>query len=327
LNEAGVREGLLFAQARNLPLFVLGGGSNLVVADAGWPGLTLKIAIGGITRRAEEGHTFFEAGAGVPWDEFVAATVADNCSGLECLSGIPGTVGGTPVQNVGAYGQEVSQTIVSVRALDTATGKIDDLAAQQCGFRYRSSIFNTAARGQYIVLRVTFRLRGEGPASLRYGDLQRHFAEWSRTPSLADVRQAVLEIRRAKGMLIEDPAPSDHRGSENRSAGSFFKNPVLTEAQFRALDRRAREKSLELPSYAALDAQWKVSAAWLVEHSGFTKGYRLGNAGISSKHALALVNLGEATAADIVRLQEQIQRRVLEAWGIQLETEPVFVGF
>jgi UDP-N-acetylmuramate dehydrogenase len=320
-SEEDVREAARFAQARRLPLFVLGGGSNLVVADSGWPGLVVKIAIGEISGRAEGGSVLFDAGAGLNWDEFAAHAVSQNCAGVECLSGIPGSVGGTPVQNVGAYGQEVSETIESVRALDLKSNEIVDLGKRACRFRYRTSVFNTTERGRYIILRVTYRLKQDGAPSLKYGDLQKHFSGWRNPPSLAEVREAVRQIRRSKGMLI---VPGD---DDCRSAGSFFKNPVLSEAHFHDLARRAAARGLKIPSYPALDAQRKVSAAWLVEQSGFAKGFTFGAAGISHKHALALTNGGNATAADIVQLKEKIQQGVQDTWGILLEPEPVFVGF
>jgi UDP-N-acetylmuramate dehydrogenase len=326
--EDDVREAAQFAETRKLALFVLGGGSNLVVADAGWPGLVLRIAIGGITTQTTDAPgnaVLFSVGAGVNWDDFVAQAVVQNCAGVECLSGIPGSVGGTPVQNVGAYGQEVSDTIESVRALDLKEDRMVVLPKPACGFRYRTSIFNTTERGRYIILRVNYRLKRGGAPSLKYADLQKHFAERlaekKTPPSLAEVRAAVREIRRGKGMLI---VPED---DDSRSAGSFFKNPVLSEAQFNDLAERAQSKGLEIPSYPALDAQRKVSAAWLVEHSGFAKGYGLGAVGISHKHALALINRGDAKASDIVGLKDEIQHGVQKTWGIPLEPEPVFVGF
>jgi UDP-N-acetylmuramate dehydrogenase len=327
--EDGVREAAQFAKSRDLPLFVLGGGSNLVVADSGWPGLVLRIAIGGITspntNDAAGNAVLFSVGAGVIWDDFVAQAVAQNCAGVECLSGIPGSVGGTPVQNVGAYGQEVADTIESVRALDLKQDRIVVLPKPACGFRYRTSIFNSTERGRYIILRVNYRLKRGGAPSLKYADLKRHFAERfperKMPPSLAETRELVREIRRSKGMLI---VPGD---DDCRSAGSFFKNPVLSEAQFKDLAERAASKGLEIPSYPALDAQRKVSAAWLVEHSGFSKGYAVGAAGISHKHALALINRGDAKASDIVGLKDEIQNGVQEAWGILLEPEPAFIGF
>src|SRR3981081_1032157 len=318
-----VQEAVAFARSHQLELFVLGGGSNLVVADAGWPGLGLKVAIPGIEKRSggDDGKTLFDVGAGEPWDKFVSHAVMQHCAGVECLSGIPGSVGGTPVQNVGAYGQEVSDTIESVRALDLKEDRIGVLPKPACGFRYRTSIFNTMERGRYIILRVNFRLKRGGAPSLKYADFQKYFAERKTPPSLVETRAAVREIRRSKGMLI---VPGD---DDCRSAGSFFKNPVLSEAQFKDPAERAESKGLEIPSYPALDAQRKVSAAWLVEHSGFSKGYALGPARISNKHALALINRGDAKASDIVRLKDEIQHGVQEAWGILLEPEPVFVGF
>src|ERR1700724_2247361 len=203
--EDDLREAAQFAKTRTVPLFVLGGGSNLVVADSGWPGLVLRVAIGGITTQttdASANAVLFSVGAGVNWDDLVAQAVAQNCAGVECLSGIPGSVGGTPVQNVGAYGQEVSDTIESVRALDLKQDRIVVLPNPACGFRYRTSIFNTAERGRYIILRVNYRLKRGGAPSLKYVDLQKHFAERKTPPSLAEIRAAVREIRRNKGMLF-----------------------------------------------------------------------------------------------------------------------------
>jgi UDP-N-acetylmuramate dehydrogenase len=327
--EDEVREATRFAKTRNLPLFILGGGSNLVIADSGWPGLVLQIAIGGIsmpeTNDKSSSAVLFSVGAGVTWDDFVAQAVVQNCAGIECLSGVPGSVGGTPVQNVGAYGQEVSDTIESVHVLDLKKDCILVLPQPACGFRYRTSIFNSTERGRYIILRVNYRLKRGGAPSLKYADLQKYFAERlpgkKTPPSLAEVRGAVREIRRSKGMLI---VPGDH---ECRSAGSFFKNPVLGEEQFKELAARATSRGLEVTSYPALSEQHKVSAAWLVEHSGFSKGYGAGAVGISHKHALALINRGDAKASDIVALKDEIQHEIHEAWAIHLEPEPVFVGF
>jgi UDP-N-acetylmuramate dehydrogenase len=320
---AEVAEAVNFARSRNLPLFVLGGGSNLVVSDAGWPGLVLKLALTGIEERNSNDNdkTLFEVGAGEEWDRFVARAVARNCAGVECLSGIPGSVGGTPVQNVGAYGQEVSETIESVLVFDLKDGQVRELCAEACGFQYRTSIFNTSERGRFIILRVTYALTPGGKPRIEYADLKKHFAGFQNSPSLTSTREAVRRIRAAKAMLI---TPGDE---DCRSAGSFFKNPVLNTDQYDELTRRATAKGLQVPSYPALDAQRKVSAAWMVEHSGFRKGYSSGQVGISRKHALAIVNRGDATAADIVGLKEHIQQRVEELWGIQLEPEPVFVGF
>jgi UDP-N-acetylmuramate dehydrogenase len=322
-SSADVGEAVAFARSRNLALFVLGGGSNLVVADTGWPGLVLKVAIAGIEQHSglEDGKARFEAGAGESWDGFVAQAVGSNCAGTECLSGIPGSVGGTPVQNVGAYGQEVGDTIESVEVFDLKDGQVRQLCGEACGFAYRSSIFNTTERARFIILRVVYALTPGGRPHIEYADLKRHFEEREASPTLAGTRAAVRQIRSRKGMLIVEGDP------DCRSAGSFFKNPVVSEQQHGELSRRAASKALALPSYPALEKAHKVPAAWLVEHSGFTRGYRLGNAGISSKHALAIVNLGGATAAEVLALKNQIQQRVEQTWGIRLEPEPVFVGY
>src|ERR1700733_14575504 len=240
-----VHQALTFSQAQNLPLFVLGGGSNLVVADSGWPGLMLKVAIPGIEQRSghdDEGRVLFDAGAGEAWDRFVSHAVMAKCAGVECLSGIPGSVGGTPVQNVGAYGQEVSETIESVEVLDLNDGQVRELCREACGFIYRSSIFNTTERGRFIILRVTYALTPGGDAHLEYGDLKRHFEGRETLPNLAETREAVRHIRARKGMLI---VPGD---PDCQSAGSFFKNPVLSEQQHDDLKKRAEAKGLTVPS-------------------------------------------------------------------------------
>jgi UDP-N-acetylmuramate dehydrogenase len=319
-----VQEAVTWARSRNLPLFVLGGGSNLVVADSGWPGLVLKIAPQGIERRSgydEHGKALFDVGAGEHWDKFVSDAVRARCAGVECLSGIPGSVGGTPVQNVGAYGQEVSETISAVQVLDLKDGQVRELCPEACEFSYRASIFNTRERGRFIVLRVTYALTPGGNPRISYADLKRHFEGRETSPNLAETREAVRHIRALKGMLL---VPGD---PDCRSAGSFFKNPVLSEHQHEDLKKRAVARRLTVPSYPALESRKKVSAAWLVERSGFAKGFGFERVGISSKHALAIVNRGGATAADVLALKDQIQHRVEEIWGVLLEPEPVMVGF
>jgi len=318
-----VEEAVRLARARDLPLFILGGGSNLVVADAGFPGLVLRVAIPGIEQRPgtnDEGKVLFDAGAGESWDRFVSHAVIAQCAGVECLSGIPGSVGATPVQNVGAYGQEVSETIESVEVFDRKDSQVRELCREACGFSYRSSVFNTTERERFIVLRVTYALVPGGDAHLEYADLKRHFDGRETRPNLAETREAVRHIRALKGMLI---VPGD---PDCQSAGSFFKNPVLSEQQHEDLQRRASARGLSLPSYPALEKNKKVSAAWLVEKSGFARGYGFGRVGISSKHALAIVNRGGATAAEVLALKDQIQQRVEEIWGLHLEPEPVLVG-
>ncbi len=315
------QEAVTFARSRDLPLFVLGGGSNLVIADAGWPGLVLKVGVPGVERSDHDDRAVFDVGAGEAWDRFVSRAVAAQCAGVECLSGIPGSVGGTPVQNVGAYGQDVAETIESVQVLDLNDGQVRELCREACEFSYRASIFNTTERGRFIILRVTFALTPGGMPGIRYADLQRHFEGWETAPTLAETREAVRHIRALKGMLI---VPGDE---DCRSAGSFFKNPVLTPEQHEDLKRRAAARGFSVPSYPALETHKKISAAWLVERSGFTKGYGFGHAGISRKHALAIVNRGGASAAEVLALKEQIQHRVEEIWGLRLEPEPVMVGF
>ena len=315
-----VREAIGYAKSRGLPLFILGGGSNLVVSDAGWPGLVLKVSLLGINHRHGHGTAYFDVGAGEDWDSFVAVTVQHHCAGIECLSGIPGSVGGTPVQNVGAYGQEVAETIDSVVALDIEGGEEQEFEKSDCGFGYRSSIFNTSARGRYVILRVTYALVHDGHPRLAYADLQKQFAN-RQEPTLAEVREAVRQIRASKGMLLTPGDP------DARSAGSFFKNPVLTENEFESLKRKAAARGLKIPNYPALAARRKVSAAWLVEQSGFSKGFGNGHVGISRKHALAIVNRGGATSAEVVQLKNEIQARVQQQWEIQLEPEPVLLGF
>jgi UDP-N-acetylmuramate dehydrogenase len=321
---AEVEEAVALAKARNLALFVLGGGSNLVVADSGWPGLVLQAAIPGIAQRPghdDAGKVLFDAGAGESWDRFVSHAVMAQCAGVECLSGIPGSVGGTPVQNVGAYGQEVSETIESVQVLDLKDSQVRDLCREACGFTYRSSIFNTSERERFVILRVTYALTPAGEPHLEYADLQRHFEGRETRPNLAETREAVRHIRACKGMLMVAGDP------DSQSAGSFFKNPILSEPQHEDLQKRAAAKGLHLPSYPALEKSRKVSAAWLVEKSGFARGYGFGHVGISSRHSLVIVNRGGATAAEVLALKEQIQQRVEEIWGVRLEPEPVMVGF
>lgn len=321
MNERDVEEAVAFSQRRKLPLFVLGGGSNLVISDRGWKGLVAQIAIPGIQQRPAEGKIVFHVGAGVDWDEFVSYSISLNCAGVECLSGIPGSVGGTPVQNVGAYGQEVSETIVSVLTFDRRENRLRELQAAECGFSYRASVFNATERDRYILLRVSYALTPEGEPALRYADLKKYFAGGTGTATLKEVRAAVHQIRAGKGMLISPGDP------DSKSAGSFFKNPVVSASQYEDLQKRASARTLVLPNYPALSEHKKLPAAWLVENSGFQKGYVKGRAAISSKHALAIVNRGGATAAEIVALRDEIQTGVERTWGIRLEPEPVFVGF
>ncbi|HVZ18608.1 MAG TPA: UDP-N-acetylmuramate dehydrogenase [Terriglobales bacterium] len=319
--EADVRDALDFAHTHKLPLFILGGGSNLVVADAGFPGVVLRIAIKGMDESDDGRRRLFQAGAGEDWDAFAARAVAQNCAGVECLSGIPGTVGATPVQNVGAYGQEVAETITNLYALDLETGEVNEFTNEACGFAYRTSIFNTVARSRFIILGVRFSLEKNGAPKIEYRDIKNHFAERTGTPSLAEVREAVRHIRHSKAMLIVE-------GDEDcRSAGSFFKNPVVVQDKFAEVSAAAEKRGLRVPSFPALNGDVKIPAAWLVEQSGLPKGTSRGAVGISRRHALAIVNRGGATATDVVALKNEIQSAVRSHFGIDLHPEPVFVGF
>ena len=316
--EDEVLEAVNFARQSNAPLFVLGGGSNLLVSDTGFPGIVLRIALRGVEQQEAGGTVGFSVAAGEDWDVFVSNAVSQNCAGIECLAGIPGTVGGTPVQNVGAYGQEVSETIRLVRALDLQRMQFANLSANDCGFAYRRSIFNSSERGRYIVTRVDYQLTSHSDALVSYVDLKRYFKEWTRKPTLSEVSLAVREIRRQKGMLI---VPGD---PDCRSAGSFFKNPVISAEHFAQI--AANVDGASVPSYPAADGHVKIPAAWLLDQAGFHKGYALGRAGISSRHTLALINRGGASADDIAALRDAIIAKVSERFAIRLEPEPVWVG-
>jgi len=319
-SEAEIVDAVSWARERSLPLFVLGGGSNLLVSDAGFAGVVLRIALRGVTSEEESGSRVYRVAAGESWDGFVERAVQDGCAGVECMAGIPGTVGGTPVQNVGAYGQEVAETIERVRVLDLQTLGFREMAAAECGFAYRTSIFNSTERGRFLVSRVDYRLRPGGEANLRYADLQKAFGT-GREPALDEVSAAVRRIRHAKGMLIVDGE------SECRSAGSFFKNPIISAGQFAELTARPVVNSETVPYYPAGEGWVKLPAAWLIERAGFRKGFALGWAGISSRHTLALVNLGGATAADLLALKDVIVAGVEAKFGISLQMDPVLVGF
>jgi UDP-N-acetylmuramate dehydrogenase len=315
-DELDVQESIAWAKERGVPVFVLGGGSNLLVRDAGFDGLVLRVGLRGI-KGGEDG--WLDAAAGEPWDGFVDRAIAHNLAGVECLAGIPGSVGGTPVQNVGAYGQEVAESIESVRALDRTTGIFVELSNADCNFRYRESLFNKDQSGRYIVTRVRFRLRPGGAPNLRYTDLQRRFADRPR-PTLAEVAGTVRDIRRSKGMLLVEGDP------DCRSAGSFFKNPIVAAAMLERIAAAAGMAPQEVPHWDAGADRMKLPAAWLLERSGFAKGFRDGAAGISNRHTLALINRGGATCVDIERLQDLIVATVTERFGITLEREPVLLG-
>lgn len=321
-NEQDLIDALDLAKKRQTATFILGGGSNLFVSDKGFDGLVVRMGIRGVER---EGDTL-KAGAGEPWDAFVQHAVDQNLAGIECLAGIPGTVGGTPVQNVGAYGQEVSTTIERVRAFDLQTSEFVELNNEECGFAYRTSLFNTSAKGRYIVTRVDFKLVPDGKPNLNYADISRRFDGWSE-PTLKLVADAVREIRGAKGMVTAAPDeegkyPAD-RETDTCSAGSFFRNPLVAVAQLQRIAYVAEVQ--QVPNWPAGKGLTKLPAAWLIEHAGFAKGFAMGNAGISSKHTLALVNRGGASAEELKALRDHIAEVVREKFDVQLEQEPVSV--
>jgi UDP-N-acetylmuramate dehydrogenase len=261
----------------------------------------------------------FRVAAGESWDGLVRLSVAERCAGIECLAGIPGTVGGTPVQNVGAYGQEVSQTIIGVRALDLNSAEFVEMDRSACGFAYRQSLFNTSKKGRYVVTRVDYSFEPDGLSALSYPDLKRYFRDRADVPSLSEVADAVREIRWAKGMFLVEGEP------DCASAGSFFKNPVVDGNSLAAI-AAALPPGTGVPHYPAEDGKVKLAAAWLLEQAGFQKGYGVGRAGISSRHTLALINRGGARAEDILGLSAEIVARVEAKFGVRLEREPVWVG-
>lgn len=319
-DEATLVEALQWAKRYRVGTRVLGGGSNVVVSDAGFPGLVVQIALSGVSHVEARGSVELTARAGERWDTLVGLSVEQGWAGLECLSGIPGRVGATPIQNVGAYGQEVSETIVRVRALDRTTGRVLELSNADCRFGYRQSLFKSEEPERFVVLDVTYRLAPGGRPSVRYAELRARLeAAGVTTPGLDHVRQNVLALRREKSMVL-DP------GDENaRSCGSFFVNPILTQQEFRDLDRRL--ESSRVPHWDLPDGRVKLAAAWLIEQAGFRKGQRLGAAGLSSRHALAIVAHSGARADDIVTLARRIRASVEERFGVRLVPEPVFWGF
>lgn len=317
-DEATVVAAHVWARRRGLALRVLGGGSNLVVADAGVEALVMQIAIRGLTMREADGVGEMTAAAGEPWDDVVRATVERGWAGLECLSGIPGLVGATPIQNVGAYGQEVSDTVTAVLALDTQAGDVVTLPAARCGFAYRDSVFKSEQPGRWVVLAVTYRLRPGGSPTLGYADVARHLAAHGVVhPGLTDVRAAVLAIRRAKSMVLDDPADPNRR-----SCGSFFLNPILDPGQAEAVAVRAGDPAM--PRWPQADGRVKLSAAWLIERAGFSRGERWGAVGLSTRHTLALVAHEGARAADVLAFARHVGDTVTAQFGVRLTPEPVF---
>lgn len=315
-SETEIIEALEFAGQNDLEVFILGGGSNVLIADAGFDGLVLQTALKGISTFSAKDETIFvTAQAGEDWDEFVGFCVKNDLAGIECLSGIPGFVGGTPVQNVGAYGQEVSETIETVRVFDRKNREILELTNSDCKFAYRTSIFNTTEKNRFVVLAVTYALKKNGAPKIVYKDLQTFFGD--KQPTILETRQAVLKIRSDKSMVI------DPKDINTKSAGSFFKNPLVSKEKFTEMCVSWGDK---IPSYAVDAETVKIPAAWLIEKSGFQKGYVKGNVGLSTKHTLAIINLGNASANDVLALKEEIQRKVKKQFGVELKPEPIFIG-
>lgn len=318
--ERAVHEAVDWTERHGLPLRVLGGGSNLVVADEGVDGLVLKIGLRGVAVRAAGETVELTAAAGELWDELVGFAVEQGWAGLECLSGIPGLVGATPIQNVGAYGQEVSDTVIAVRVLDRRTGQVLTLAPSECGFGYRDSAFKSGAPGQYIVLAVGYRLVRGGPPTVGYADVGKDLGRRGiRSPSLADVRRSVLDIRRSKSMVLDPGDPN------RRSCGSFFLNPIVSAAELERIERRAGSDPA-MPHWPERDGRVKLSAAWLIERAGFERGQSAGPVGLSSRHTLAIVCHDGARARDVVALARAVRARVEERFGVRLTPEPVFWG-
>jgi UDP-N-acetylmuramate dehydrogenase len=315
-SEAELGEALRDAETHGERVLILGGGSNLVVRDEGWDGLCIQIATSAISSIDKGDHVLVGASAGVVWDDFVATMVDRGLSGIECLSGIPGHVGATPIQNVGAYGQEVSDTITKVRVADLEAHEIVELPPSECGFAYRTSVFKGNPR--WIVLGVEFRLTPGASRPIRYGELAKalDIGDGGSAP-LRAVRDTVIRLRRGKGMVVDPDDP------ESRSAGSFFTNPIVDARTLAAFEARL-PAGVVAPKFPAPDGMTKLSAGWLIERAGFVKGTVRGGVGISNKHALALVNRG-GTTTELLALAKEIQDGVRARLGIELHPEPVIV--
>jgi len=320
---AHLLEALRWAKLRGMPVTLLGGGSNVLVSDAGVAGLVIQMASCGVQHVHESTHVRVTARAGEPWDAFVASCVQRNLAGIECLSGIPGLVGATPIQNVGAYGQEVADTISSVEVLNRKTLKARWLRPKDCGFGYRASMFKEQPE-RYVVLSVEYELLENGAPGLRYEELGKAL-EATATPSLAAVRDAVLALRAKKSMVLD---PLDEN---RRSAGSFFTNPIVSPAQADSVVARALAHSMvtdaaQVPRYAQSDGRVKLAAGWLIERAGTRRGERHGHFGVSSRHALSLVHHGGGTTRELLELAARIVERVQGAFDVTLTREPVLLG-
>lgn len=316
-SDAAVVGALRWAADRGLPVHVLGGGSNLLVADRGVAGLVVQMSVGGRVAVSAADGVEVRAGAGEDWDALVAWTVERGWGGVECLAGIPGRVGAAPIQNIGAYGQEVGERLAWLRAFDREAGAIVTLGPGACDFGYRHSRFK-AHPGRFVVLEVALRLTPGAPGEVRYAQLAAHLG--TDTPTLAATREAVLALRRGKSMVIDAADPN------RRSAGSFFLNPVVPTATADAVADAAGAEGQGMPRWPTADGE-KLSAAWLIQRAGMAPGFGEGPVGLSTKHTLALVNRGGATAADVVGFAAAVRRRVHDHFGVWLHPEPVFLGF
>ena len=326
--EEEIREALEWAGGRGVAVHVLGGGSNTIFADAGFDGLVLKVGIAGVECQPRGEEALVTAGAGEDWDGLVLSCIEWDLSGIECLSGIPGSVGASPIQNVGAYGQEVRQTITRVRALDRQSLRQVEFTREECDFAYRQSRFKGRDRDRFIITQVRFQLARQVVPELRYAELQRNLDESGvdldrlepGRPASSAIRDLVLGLRRRKSMVFDPTDPN------SRSGGSFFLTPVLSGADLEQLRGRWRQAGGEgeVPSYPEQDRA-KVPAAWLVERAGFHKGYRRGGAGISAHHTLAIISCGGG-ASDVIELSREIEQAVERKFGVRLEREPIVVG-
>lgn len=316
-NIVDVIEIINYSRLNEIQVFILGGGSNIVVADSGWQGLVLRY----VNRDFIFHDTKVEASAGLNWDDLVVAAIDRGLGGIECLSGVPGLVGAAPVQNIGCYGQEVSETIEMVEAVNVGDGKVCQFFKSECGLSYRQSRFKKDK--QYLITKVFFNLQHSDFGTVRYDEVARTLKEQNiLRPTLADVRRAVLSIRRRKSMIIDPLDPN------SKSVGSFFVNPIVNNKSADEVDSMARRSGAKvMPRWPTDDERVKLSAAWLIESAGFQRGETYGRVGLSQNHILAIVNRGGATSNEIIALASKIRNRVRDIFGLTLEPEPVFIGF
>lgn len=324
ISDDDIRSSLKFAGKNKCRLQVISGGSNIIFPDEGFDGIVLKIDLKGVEFSEEENFTFVNVKAGESWDEFVMKCTGRGLTGIECLSGIPGSAGATPVQNVGAYGQEVKDSIVSLKAIDRSTLNEIIFENKDCNFGYRQSRFKNQDKDKYIITEVRFRFEKKREPVIKYSELQRlidsKFSLISEIPlkdKLKIIRNAVFELRKGKSMIIDRNDPN------SKSCGSFFINPVLNENEFEQFILKSGKKSEEIPVFKSGN-EYKISAAWLVERAGFHKGYIKGAAGISQNHSLALININ-GTTKELLDLAKDIEKSVFDKYGILLRKEPVIV--